>query len=73
MQYHCFDNTDQVHYHPTREQTSQLACAVGHRPDGKNQGGVTPGQPHLQILSGKGCSYFDQMASVVQPSELAYP
>jgi len=73
MQYHCFDSIVRVHYHPTKEQTSQLACILGHRPDGKNRRDATPGQPHSQILYGKGCSYFDQMVLILQPSELAYP
>jgi len=38
MQYYCFDSTYQLLYHPIREQTSQLVCAVGHRPDGKKSG-----------------------------------
>ncbi len=72
MRYHCFDSTDQVHYHPTREQTSRLACAFGHRPDGKNRGDATLGLPHSHIIYGKGCLYFEQMALVVQPNGLAY-
>ena len=71
MQYHCFDNIDQVLFHPSREQTSQKACASGHRPDGTNQGAATQRRLHLPIFYGKGCSYSEQKALIVQPSELA--
>jgi len=70
MQYHCFDNRDQVLFNPIREQTSQLACVGGHRPDGRNQG-ATERRLHLPILNGKECSYNDRKALVVQPNELA--
>ena len=71
MQCYCFDNKDQVLFHPTKEQTSQLACAGRHRPDGRNQGAATRCRLHLLILYGKECSYSERNASVVQPSELA--
>ena len=71
MQYNCFDNTDQVLFHPTRGQTSQLACACGHRPDGKNQVAATQRRLHLPILYGRECSYNERKASVVQPNEHA--
>ena len=71
MQYHCFDNTYHINFHPTREQTSQLACAGGHRPDRSNQGAATHRRPHLPILYGKEGSYTEQTASIVKPSEFA--
>ena len=37
IQYHCFDNINHVLYHPTKEQTSHLACAGAHRPDEKSR------------------------------------
>ena len=71
MQYHCFDKTYQVLFHSTREQTSQLACAGGQRPNGRNQGAATQRRLHLPILYVRECSYNERRASVLQPSELA--
>jgi hypothetical protein len=45
MTSHCFDNTDQVLYHPTREQHLNWHAQVDiFRMD--NQGGMTRGQPY---------------------------
>jgi hypothetical protein len=70
MQYHCFDNIDRLLYHPPGEQTSQMACASGHRPDVKIR--VVRRQVGLMNMSfnSKGCSYIEQVALVVQNSEL---
>jgi len=71
MQYYYFDITDPVLFYPTREQTSQMACASRHRPDERNQGAATQRQLNLPILHGKECSYNERKASVIQPHELS--
>ena len=72
MASHCFDSTDLVLFHPTREQTSQLACAGGDQcPDRRNQGAATQRQLHLPILYGRECSYNERKALAAQPNELA--
>jgi len=53
------------------EQTSKLACASGHRPDGSYEGAATHRWHHLPILYGKECSYNKQTASIIQPIELS--
>ena len=77
MQWHCFDNTDRVLYHPTSGQHLNLHAHVDIvRMD--NQGDETLGNPKplilnpkLLSLNRKRCSYIEQMASVVQHIELA--
>jgi len=71
MHRHCFDSTKHVLFHPIREQTSQLARASGHRPDGRYHGTATQRRLHLPTLYGEECSYIKRKASVVQHSELA--
>ena len=71
MQYHCFDSTYRVLFHPTGEQTSRLAGEGGLCSYGRNQGAATQRRFYLPILYGKGCTYSERKASIVQPIELA--